>query len=102
MISLLAIARITGPASASGRVSPTSGRLPALRGEQVGRRFGRAPGADGRARGEWEVPAPVEPDTCIDAGAALMRRPSETPVFVPKRNWSLGVAEALRDEWWRL
>jgi hypothetical protein len=55
MISLLAIARITGPASASGRVSPTSGRLPALRGEQVGRRFGRAPGADGRARGEQEV-----------------------------------------------
>jgi hypothetical protein len=28
---------------------------PATRGEQVGRRLGRAPGADGRAPGEWEV-----------------------------------------------
>jgi hypothetical protein len=55
----------------------------------------------GLAFGEWEVPAPIEPDTCIDASAALMPRPGETPVFVPKRDWSLVFAEALRDEWWR-
>jgi len=41
------------------------------------------------ALGEYEVPAPVEPDTCIDASAALMPTPGEMPAFVPNQSLRL-------------
>jgi len=43
----------------------------------------------GPAIGEYEVPAPVEPDTCIDASAALMPTPGEMPAFVPNQSLRL-------------
>ena len=73
--------------------SSRSSQRSATRGLQGSRAVARPPRVDvtdrGLAAGEYEVPAPVEPDTCIDASAALMPTPGEMPAFVPNQSLRL-------------